>query len=238
MLPELEALLQLQHHDMRLMEARRKLEAIPGRRLALEAAVAGAKQARDAARKDLEQIRLERRTLEKEVEAVQSETAKLERQLFDVKTNQEYQAMLHQIGGLKQKRSDAETRILERYEREDVAARQVAEAEKRIAAEEARLRSEVAALEQEAVALEQTIHSITQDREAVKPGIPTPLLSRYDRVARQRDGVAVAEVRKEACGACFRALTPQALQEVKRSDAVMSCESCGRILVWTDSSAS
>ncbi len=238
MLPELEALLTLQHHDMRLMEARRKQEAIPGRRQALEAAVAGAKQARDQARKDLEQLRLERRTLEKEVEGVQSEAAKLERQLFDVKTNQEYQAMLHQISGLKEKRSDAETRILERYEREDLAAKQVAEAERRIAAEEARLRTEVAALEKEAADLEQSIHSITQDREAVKPGIPAPLLARYDRVARQRDGVAVAEVRKEACGACFRALTPQALQELKRSDAVLSCESCGRILVWTDSSAS
>ncbi len=238
MLPELEALLRLQHHDVRLMDARRKLDEIPRRRQALETAVGQAQAARDQVKKDLEQARLGRRSLEKEVEAFQAEAVKLERQLFDVKTNQEYQAMLHQIGGLKQKRSDAETKILESYEREDGAAKLAAEAEKRVAAEEVHLRSEEAALEKEAAELNQSIHSIMMDREAAKPSIPTALLVRYDRVAKQREGVAVAEVRKDACGECFRALTPQALQEVKRSDAVMACESCGRILVWTDSSAS
>lgn len=238
MLPELEALLRLQHLDVMLIEARRKLEMIPKRRVALETAVVQTKTARDQSKKDLEQVRVGRRTLEREVEGFQAEIGKLERQLFDVKTNQEYQAMLHQIGGLKQKRSDAETKILESYEREDEAAKQLAEAEKRVAAEEARLRSESAALEKESAALAQSIHSTTQDREAEKPSIPGPLLARYDRVARQRDGVGVAEVRKDACGACFRTLPPQALQEAKRSDAVMTCESCGRILVWTESSAS
>jgi hypothetical protein len=238
MLPELEALLRLQHHDVMLIEARHKLEEIPKRRTTLETAVAQAKTVRDQSKKDLEHVRLGRRALEKEAEAFQAEVAKLERQLFDVKTNQEYQAMLHQIGGLKQKRSDAETKILESYEREDGATKLLAEAEKRVAAEEARLRSETAALEKEAAALTQSIHSITQDREAEKPAIPGPLLARYDRVAKQRDGVGVAEVRKDACGACFRTLPPQALQEAKRSDAVMACESCGRILVWTESSAS
>jgi hypothetical protein len=172
------------------------------------------------------------------VEGIQSESARLERQLFDVKTNQEYQAMLHQIQGLKGRRSDTETKILESFEREDRGQKAVAEAERRVKAEEARLKEGEAALAKEQADLTQAIHSISQDREAVTPSVPSPLLSRYDRVAKQRDGVGVAEIRKGACGACFRTLTPQALQEAKRNDSVLTCESCGRILVWTEASAS
>lgn len=238
MLPELEALLALQSHDIRLIEARRKLAEIPGRKTALEAAVGAAHEALDRAKRDLEAFRLARRTLEKEVEGIQAESLKLERQLFEVKTNQEYQAMLHQIEGLKGKRSDTETKILESFDREEQVQKAVAEFERRVTAEEAKQKEGEAALEREHAELEQAIHSITQDRESVKPSIPPPLLYRYDRVAQKRSGIGVAEIRKDACGACFRTLTPQALQEVKRNDSVLTCESCGRILVWTEASAS
>jgi predicted nucleic acid-binding Zn-ribbon protein len=238
MLPELEALLALQGHDLKLIEARRKLAEIPGRKTALEAGVAAAREALERAKRDLEAQRLARRGLEKELEGVQAETQKLERQLFEVKTNQEYQAMLHQIEGLKTKRSDAETRILESFDREDQAQKAVSEAERQVKTEEARKRDGEAALDKEQADLTQAIHSITQDRESVKPAIPPSLYARYDRVAQNRDGVGVTEIRKDACGACFRTLTPQALQEAKRNDSVLTCESCGRILVWTEASAS
>lgn len=237
MLPELEALLTLQRHDVRLLQARRRLEEIPGRRAALETAVTDARASRDQAKKGLEQGRLERRALEKEVEVFQAEAAKLERQLLDVKTNQEYQAMLHQIAAIKAKRSDVETRILESYDREEQAQKALADAERRVGAEEARLREGQEGLAKEQAQLDLSIQSITRDRDSVKPSIPPPLFSRYDRVARQRDGVGVAEIRKDACGACFRGLTPQTLQEARRSDSIQTCESCGRILVWTEASA-
>jgi predicted nucleic acid-binding Zn-ribbon protein len=238
MLPELEALLTLQGHDLRLMEARRKLAEIPDRKAALESGVAVAREALERAKKDLEAERLARRGLEKELETVQADSRKLEQQLFQVKTNQEYQAMLHQIEGFKTKRSDCETRILESFDREEQAQKTVSEAERQVKSEEARRQEGEAALDKEQADLTQEVHSITQDREAVKPSIPSSLYARYDRVAQKRDGIGVTEIRKDACGACFRTLTPQALQEAKRNDSVLTCESCGRILVWTESSAS
>jgi uncharacterized protein len=238
MLPELEALLQIQRHDVKLMALRKRLEEIPRRREALEAAVNAARTALDQAKKDLEQARLARRVHEKEIESIQAEGVKLERQLLDVKTNKEYTAMLHEIELTKSRRSDRETQVLESYEREEALAAMVSAAERRVAAETAALKAGQETLEKERATTDQELHSVTQDREAVTPQIPAPLLSRYDRVARSRDGVGVAEVRKGACAACFRALTPQALQEVRRNDAIQACESCGRILIWVEGSAS
>ncbi len=236
MLPELDALLALQRQDSLLLEARRQKDGIPKRRDALRGAVDGARAALDQTKKDLEQARLARRTVEKEVEGVAAESTKLERQLHDVKTNKEYQAFLHEIEILKNKRSEHETKILESFDREERLSAAVGAAERRLKDEEARLREGDETLAREDAALEQRLHTLTQDREAVKPRVPPTLLSRYDRLLGAREGVAVAEVRKGACGACFKALTPHALQEARKRDQVQMCESCGRIMIWVETS--
>ena len=237
MLPELEALLQLQRYDAQLMDLQRKRDDIPRRREALKAALDQAKTLHEHAKKDLEKVRLERRAQEKEIEVIASEGIKLERQLLDVKTNKEYQAMLTEIQALKSKRSDRETVVLEHFEREEALAAQTKQADQRIAEEERKLKAGEADLEKESASLEQSMHSIRVDRDAVRPNVPKAILARYDRLAGSRDGIAVSEIRKGACGACFKGLTPQAVQEARRMDAVMQCEQCGRILIWTEGSA-
>ena len=236
MLPELEALLQLQRYDARLMEIQKKRDDIPRRREALKTSLDHAKAEAERAKKDLERVRLDRRAQEKEIEVLASEGIKLERQLLDVKTNKEYQAMLSEIAALKSKRSDRETVILEFFEREEALVAAAKQAELRIAEEERKLKTGEADLEKEGASLDQSIHSIKGDRDSVRPKITATILARYDRLCTSRDGIAVAEIKKSACGACFKALTPQAAQEARRMDAVMQCEQCGRLLVWTDGS--
>src|SRR3989442_11095772 len=131
MLPELEALLQLQRYDAQLMEIQRKRDDIPRRREALKAALDQTKAAQEHAKKELERVRLERRAQEKEIEVLQSEGIKLERQLLDVKTNKEYQAMLHQIAALKSKRSHPETGVLQHFERGEGLVGQAEQGEQR-----------------------------------------------------------------------------------------------------------
>jgi len=237
LLPELDALLELQRQDTRLLEAKRAKDAIPKRREALSEAVALAKTAFDHAKKDLEQIRLARRGIEKEVETIASEGRKLEGQLHAIKTNKEYTALLHEIELLKSKRSDQETKILESFDREEKLSAAAAAAEKRVQAEEAKRKEGEETLTREAAELDQRIHSLSQDRDAVKPRVPASLLSRYDRLASARDGVAVAEVKKGACGACFKGLTPHALQEARKGDQIQICESCGRIMILAEAGA-
>ena len=53
----------------------------------------------------------------------------------------------------------------------------------------------------------------------------------YARIkARIRDGVAVAEARNRSCSACFMALRPQMMAEIRRGEDVITCDNCGRIL--------
>jgi uncharacterized protein len=236
LLPEIEALLALQRQDTLLFEARRRRDDLPRRKEALREAVNQAKAELDQAKKDLEQARLARRASEKDVEGLNTDAIKLERQLHDVKTNKEYQALLHEIEGIKSKRSDYETRILESFEREETLTAAVKAAEKRVTVEEAKLKDGEEKLAREGAELDQSLHSLQQDREVIKLRVPPALLSRYDRLLGVRDGVAVAEIKKGACGACFKGLTPHALQEARRGGEIKMCDACGRILVLAETS--
>jgi hypothetical protein len=41
-------------------------------------------------------------------------------------------------------------------------------------------------------------------------------------------------VRNGACGGCFGNLPTQLLNRIRDMDKIITCENCGRILIWQD----
>src|SRR6202050_4621087 len=70
-------------------------------------------------------------------------------------------------------------------------------------------------------------------REWARGGVDADILRQYDRVAKYR-GTGISEVRDQKCMACQVMLRPQTYNEV-RSDKLVSCESCQRILYYDPS---
>ena len=56
------------------------------------------------------------------------------------------------------------------------------------------------------------------------------LLSYTKLVERQRNGLAVVKVKRNACGGCFNVVPPQRQTEIKQKLKIILCEFCGRIL--------
>ena len=71
------------------------------------------------------------------------------------------------------------------------------------------------------------------ERSGIGQTISRPILSVYERVRKGKGGAAVIVVKKRACGACYKALTPKKVQEVKRADRIHTCDNCGRLLFWS-----
>jgi uncharacterized protein len=44
--------------------------------------------------------------------------------------------------------------------------------------------------------------------------------------------VALAEARNGSCSACFIALRPQVMSEVRRGEEIVTCDNCNRILYY------
>jgi len=228
---DLSALLELQRRDHALADRVGRHAALPGRRREALETLEAARAAAEKAKRDLETARTERRGLEKEIAGFQAETERLERQLFDVKTNDEYKAMQHQIATVKEKSSAIETAILEHMEREEWLEAAV-KAEEEAAAAAATAKAEAdRTLDAEQVTLETEIAERTTARDEARRAVPAALLSRYDRLLAAREGLAVVEVVNAACGGCHRALTAHDLQILKQGDTAHACEECGRIVI-------
>jgi hypothetical protein len=48
-----------------------------------------------------------------------------------------------------------------------------------------------------------------------------------------RPGTAVVPVSGASCGGCFASLPPQFINEIRKMEKLITCETCGRILVWS-----
>jgi predicted nucleic acid-binding Zn-ribbon protein len=61
------------------------------------------------------------------------------------------------------------------------------------------------------------------------------LLNAYERIrTNARNGLAVVNVERDACGGCFSKIPPQRQMDIKSHKKVIVCENCGRILVDFD----
>ena len=66
------------------------------------------------------------------------------------------------------------------------------------------------------------------------PALSESVLALYERIRTYRASPAVAEVRDGLCTACNVLLRPQAYNELRRNDAVLTCENCSRIQYYIE----
>ena len=72
------------------------------------------------------------------------------------------------------------------------------------------------------------------ERSEIMTTIPRRIVSTYERVRKGKGGSVVVVVKKRACGACYKALTPKKIQDIRKGDKIMTCDNCGRLLFWKD----
>ena len=110
-----------------------------------------------------------------------------------------------------------------RADRRSIGA--AASGERDLDARASALRSELSRLD-DAVAVKR------DERLRVATRVDSSSLERYDRILASKGDAALARIVDGACSGCRIKLPPQLVIEVKRSDRIIECQSCGRILFW------
>lgn len=73
--------------------------------------------------------------------------------------------------------------------------------------------------------------TLQQTREKALKGIEERLLNSYVRIRKNaRNGLAVVNVDRDACGGCFNMVPPQRQADIRERKKIIVCEHCGRIL--------
>jgi predicted nucleic acid-binding Zn-ribbon protein len=230
---ELHQLVALQKLDTSIRRLQTELEAIPQKRAEIESEFdrrAFEIRALESRRDDAKHTRAR---LDAEIADQRSRVERAERNLMSSKKQDEYTAAIREADAARKQISALETQTLEQMEildQTDAAlAERAAEVDSLNSDREARLKAFDEELRQQAAVLE----SSRAERERVFNSLPKPMSAHYKRISvRIRDGVAVAEARNGACMACFMALRPQAMSQVRRGEEVVTCENCNRILYY------
>lgn len=232
MIEALASLIALQALDTAADAARRKISDIPATERALDAAIAAAQAAVDAAKARVNDNNAARRALEKDVALVDARMAKFEEHKAAVKTNQEFHALNHEIEMAQTSKSALEDQIIALMDEGDGLAAALNAAEAGLAGEKARAESTRAALNADKAAQEAELARLAGERTSAAASIPPALLGKYDQVARMRKGLAVTAMIAGHCTACNVRQRPNVEQQVRRNDAIVTCDSCQRILYY------
>jgi predicted nucleic acid-binding Zn-ribbon protein len=230
----IDLLFALQQLDDEIDDLRDDEEAIPEKKEELRSEVSEIETRLKAFKQESLDLAKVRKDREVELETASQKKAKFQVQLFQVKSNREYEALQHEIGDLDAQISKFEDGILEVLERAEKVAQAAADEEKALAAANERLTQEHAALDKQAEDLRQTIDAKSGERDKLVTGLEPPLLARYERIREAKDGLAVAAIKNGACSGCFRRIPPQEMQILRRNDKVRTCEGCGRIIMWRE----
>lgn len=233
---QIQQLVQLQALDVRLGELRKRLEALPAQIAAVDARVAAARQQIASAKEALTASLKDRKKYEMDVDSWKEKARKYRDQSFEVKTNEAYKALQHEIQHAEAEMAQAEDRLLERMVAGEEYDRQVKTAERSVTAVENEAQAERQKIQAEQASLQTELTAKEADRRQIASAIPAKLLDTYERVAIRRHGIGLSEVREEACGACGVRIRPHVFQELRRGDfhEIEQCETCSRILYYVE----
>jgi predicted nucleic acid-binding Zn-ribbon protein len=179
-------------------------------------------------------MKKERRRLEA---AVQDHEAKLmasKTRLGQVKSNQEYTAALKEIEALGSAIDAEEERLLELMDRLDSAEPDQKARASRLAGERSTLEARRGELTDKAASLEATIRSLEGEKPGFLAGLSDRVRRQYTRLLTRYGDSAVVRLSAEHCGGCGTQLPPQVAVEVGKNNQLITCQSCGRILVFCD----
>ncbi len=230
MYSDLKTLIDLQRLDQQIAGLSSQIETFPSKIQAIEKQLNDFIHAHEERQRHLSANQKERRDMEGEIQLVGQKISKHKDQLYLVKTNEQYRAMLKEIEGEEAKIRGIEDRILEKMIESEELQKMVKEAEGRLEAEKNRVAKEKADLEAAARAgTEERDHSV-RDRQELAAKLSDEILSHYEFVRKGRGGMALAEVRKGKCMGCNVLLRPQLYYDVRAGEGLYECENCARIL--------
>ena len=233
---ELQKLVALQNLDTTIRKLEKDLESIPERRAEIEnefdrraSDIKGLENRRDEAKR-------ERARLENEVVEQRGRVERAERNLMSSKKQDEYTAAIREADAARKQIGTLETQILEQMETLEKAEADLHERADEIASLNSDRDARLKAFDEETRSQSEQLVSARSERDQIFAGLPKALSGLYSRIStRIRDGVAVAEARNGSCTACFMALRPQMMAEVRRGVEVITCDNCNRILYWLPS---
>jgi uncharacterized protein len=229
---DLQKLIDLQKVDTRIAALRAEVAALPRQVQQIEAKLAGSKAHIEAVQAAMKADETARRKHESDIQDQQQKISKYRDQSLNVKTNQEYKALLSEIEQAEAAIRKLEDKILEIMVATDARKDELKQAEVKLKADSAENEKEKEHARQQTAEDEKELAELDTQRQELRANVDDDTLRHYDRVFKLRGSALSAVHEDQMCSVCRVMLRPQVFQDVMRGEQTMYCDSCQRILYY------
>ena len=231
MLREIENLLRLQEADKEIRRLQDEIAELPKRVAAIEHKLADTKLQLEKAQAAVKVDEGARRKYDTAITDLRGKISKYRDQSLDVKTNEQYKALLHEIQFAEKEIAATEDKILELMVNADARDKEVKAAQADLKAEAAEIEKEKEEARKRTAEDEKQLSEWRAKRDQMRSGVNEDLLRHYERVSKFR-GSGISEVRDHKCMACQVMLRPQIYNDVRTGQQTVVCDSCQRVLYF------
>src|SRR5215467_5186085 len=232
MTSDLQKLIALQAIDLRITALRSEITALPKHVARIEAKLAGSKAKVDSALAAAKADEATRKKHESDIQDQQQKISKYRDQSLNVKTNQEYKALMDEVKFAEQKIATSEDKILELMLAADTRKEVLKKAEAELKADTAQNDREKEEARQRTAADEKELSELSARRNDLRASVTEDVLRHYDRVLKLRGAALAAVHENQMCSGCSVLLRPQVFQDVMTNEQFLTCDTCKRILYY------
>lgn len=226
------ALYQLQQHDSQIDKIRMIRGELPLEVQDLEDEIVGLETRIENFHNDIKSF--DKLIADKKLAIKDSENLikKYEEQKMNVRNNREYDSITKEIEFQTLEIQLAEKRIREYTEGLNEKKKQIEESETILAERKNDLEIKKSELNDIVEETESEEKELAKVSENLQSRIEERLLIAYQRIRKNaRNGLAIVQIERDACGGCFNKIPPQHQLDIRMHKKIIVCEYCGRILV-------
>nr|NQU93999.1 hypothetical protein [Bacteroidota bacterium] len=179
----------------------------------------------------------EKQVAEKKMSIKESDALikKYEEQQMNVRNNREYDSLSKEIEFQNLEKQLSDKRIKEYSAELEIKNEQIKQSKSALKERESDLRIKKSELKDIVEETEKEENLLVNKSKEFHGMIEDRLVTAYHRIRKNaRNGLAVVQVERDACGGCFNKIPPQHQLDIRMHKKIIVCEYCGRILVDDD----
>ena len=223
--------MRLQQIDLRTADLNKEIAALPKQLAEIQKKLSGHEKRLEIDRAALVANQRDRKKFEGDNQTNEQKISKLRDQMLSAKNNEQYRAFQKEIEFCEAEIRKSDDRILDLMGDSEILDKNVKAAEVSLKEQRARLEVEQADAKKRTLADQAELAKLVEERRQTASGMTPEGLSGYERIRKMR-GNAIAELVGGRCSACHVTQRPHFIQELKRGEKLMYCESCGRMLFY------
>jgi predicted nucleic acid-binding Zn-ribbon protein len=231
---QLKLLVELQNAEADVLSLKNKKIELPRTKDFLMSEMKGQEEQFETKKEELEKLRQEHKHQEAHLTMSAEKIKKAKGRLIEVKTNKEYEATLKEIETIKESSSKIEDEIIRILDKMEQLTEIVAAEDKQVAAGKCEYENQAAQIEKDLCNIDARLEEKIRMQDSIRKKIDSTLLKKFDLIKTRRNGYAVVAAWNEVCSGCHMNIPPQMYNDLRKSDALILCPHCSRILYWED----